>query len=169
VRFAVGFTTLTINAPKHIEYLYNRLKTQYGVIFIRQKLPTIQAAFADSSTKLVFNCTGNASRTLPGVEDAECYPTRGQVVLVCAPKVHTNVMRHGKDYETYIIPRPQSNGNVVLGGYMQKGRESVLYSPVPLRTSLDYMLLTVTHPGMEARTDTKQRTFSTVRMVSAPN
>ncbi|KAL6922602.1 hypothetical protein ACHAP8_012321 [Fusarium lateritium] len=30
-------------------------------------------------------------------------------------------MRHGKDYETYIIPRPGSNGNVVLGGYMQKG------------------------------------------------
>ena len=30
-------------------------------------------------------------------------------------------MRHGKDYETYIIPRPQSNGNVILGGFMQKG------------------------------------------------
>ncbi|TDZ16741.1 D-amino-acid oxidase [Colletotrichum orbiculare MAFF 240422] len=30
-------------------------------------------------------------------------------------------MRHGRDYETYIIPRPWSNGNVILGGYMQKG------------------------------------------------
>jgi D-amino-acid oxidase len=30
-------------------------------------------------------------------------------------------MRHGKDYETYIIPRPQSNGNIILGGFMQKG------------------------------------------------
>ena len=30
-------------------------------------------------------------------------------------------MRHGKDYETYIIPRPYSNGNVILGGFMQKG------------------------------------------------
>lgn len=31
------------------------------------------------------------------------------------------MMRHGKDYETYVIPRPGSNGNVILGGYMQKG------------------------------------------------
>jgi len=30
-------------------------------------------------------------------------------------------MLHGKDFETYIIPRPGSNGNVILGGYMQKG------------------------------------------------
>ena len=29
-------------------------------------------------------------------------------------------MRHGQDYETYIIPRPNSGGNVILGGYMQK-------------------------------------------------
>lgn len=121
--FAVSFTTVTINAPKHIEYLYNRLRDEYGVRFIRQKLPTIQAALGDAAARVVFNCTGNASRTLPGVEDAGCYPTRGQVVLVRAPNVHTNVMRHGKDYETYVIPRPLSNGNVVLGGYMQKGRE----------------------------------------------
>lgn len=114
---------MTVNAPKHIEYLYDRLRNQYGVRFARQKLPTIQSAFADAKTKLVFNCTGNASRTLPGVEDAGCYPTRGQVVLVRAPKVQTNIMRHGKDYETYVIPRPLSNGNVVLGGYMQRGRE----------------------------------------------
>lgn len=30
-------------------------------------------------------------------------------------------MRHGKDYETYIIPRPLSDSTVILGGYMQKG------------------------------------------------
>lgn len=30
-------------------------------------------------------------------------------------------MRHGKNYETYIIPRPDSDSTVILGGYLQKG------------------------------------------------
>lgn len=101
-------------------YLYRTLQ-QYGVRFARQKILNIQAAFSDSATKIVFNCVGNAAKQLSGVEDPKCYPTRGQVLLARAPQVYTNIMRHGKDYETYVIPRPGSNGNVILGGYMQKG------------------------------------------------
>lgn len=112
---------MTVNAPSHLGYIYQRLKEKYGVKFVRQKISSIHAAFADPSTKVVFNCTGNAAKTLVGVEDSKCYPTRGQVILTRAPHVQTNVMRHGKGYETYIIPRPGSNGNVILGGYMQKG------------------------------------------------
>ncbi|KAF5968265.1 d-amino-acid oxidase [Fusarium coicis] len=121
VNFAVSFTTLTVNAPKHLLYLYERLKNDYGVRFVRQKLPDLQTAFFSQSTQIVFNCTGNAARKLPGVEDNKCYPTRGQVLLTHAPEVHRNIMRHGKDYETYVIPRPYSKGHVILGGYMQKG------------------------------------------------
>jgi D-amino-acid oxidase len=121
VKFAASFTTLTIHAPKHILYLYQRLKRDYGVRFIRQKLASLNSAFSSPSTKIVFNCTGNAAKTLPGVEDPKCYPTRGQVLLALAPKVNTNIMRHSKDSETYVIPRPYSNGQVILGGYMQKG------------------------------------------------
>ncbi|KAH7145598.1 hypothetical protein B0J13DRAFT_666103 [Dactylonectria estremocensis] len=121
VKFAASFTTLTLNAPMHIEYLYRRLKNQYGVWFVRQKLQSIRPAFSSPATKVVFNCIGNAAKTLPGIEDPKCYPTRGQVLLTRAPHVKTNIMRHGKDYETYVIPRPESNGNVILGGYMQKG------------------------------------------------
>ncbi|KAK1988196.1 hypothetical protein LZ30DRAFT_777049 [Colletotrichum cereale] len=121
VRFGTSFTTVTINAPKHIEYLFRLLRDEYGVVFIKKKLPSIQSAYPSASTKIVFNCTGNASRFLSGVEDPKCYPTRGQIVLAKAPLVRTNMMRHGRDYETYIIPRPWSNGNVILGGYMQKG------------------------------------------------
>lgn len=120
-KFGVAFTTTTVNAPQHLQYLYRRLKDDYGVHFVRRKLPSLQSAFLSPGTKVVFNCTGNASKTLPGVEDTKCYPTRGQVVLTRAPQVTKNMMRHGKDYETYIIPRPFSNGNVILGGYMQKG------------------------------------------------
>ncbi|KAJ2965436.1 hypothetical protein NUW58_g10887 [Xylaria curta] len=120
-KFGISFTTLTVNAPKHLNYIYGRLRDQYGVTFVREKLSSVRAAFANPSTKVVFNCTGNAARTLPGVQDIKCYPTRGQVLLTKADQVHTNMMRHGKDYETYIIPRPLSNGHVILGGYMQRG------------------------------------------------
>ncbi|KAL1882131.1 hypothetical protein VTK73DRAFT_2222 [Phialemonium thermophilum] len=120
VKHAVSFTTVTINAPKHMEYLYRRLRDQYGVRFVRQRVSSLQDAFANPATRVAFNCTGNASRSLPGVEDHKCYPTRGQVVLCRAPRVTSNIMRHGRDYETYVIPRPGSNGNVILGGYMQR-------------------------------------------------
>ncbi|KAL5380446.1 hypothetical protein DPSP01_007768 [Paraphaeosphaeria sporulosa] len=151
-QFGVSFTTITVNAPRYIQYLYRLLQNQYGVQFVREKLPSIKAAFSDISTKVVFNCTGNGARRLPGVEDAKSYPTRGQILLTRAPQITNNVMRHGKDYETYIIPRPQSNGNVILGGYMQKGVStgdtfsSESESIVERTTTLLPELLT---PGME--------------------
>lgn len=120
-QFGVTFTTITVNAPRYIQYLYRTLKERHGVTFIREKLPDINSAFSNPSTRVVFNCTGNGARTLQGVQDSKCYPTRGQILLTRAPQIAKNVMRHGKDYETYIIPRPQSNGNVILGGFMQKG------------------------------------------------
>ena len=129
VQFGVSFTTFTVNAPERIKYLHRRLRDEYGVSFKRQKLPNLQAGFSSPNTTIVFNCTGNAAQKMPGVEDTKCYSTRGQVVLVRAPWVSTNMMRHGRNYETYVIPRPFSNGNVVLGGYMQKGnRWVVLFS-----------------------------------------
>lgn len=120
LKFGITFTALTINAPKHIEYLHSLLRDQYGVRFIRKTLPNVLAGYASPATKVVFNCTGIAARTFSGVEDAKVFPTRGQVLLVKAPKVKDIAMIHGTGYETYIIPRPGSNGNVVLGGYMQK-------------------------------------------------
>lgn len=96
----------------------------------------IESAFSDPSTKIVFNCTGNGARTLGGVQDTKCYPTRGQILLTRAPHVTKNVMRHGKDYETYIIPRPQSNGNIILGGFMQKGVRYVVKPLASLATML---------------------------------
>ncbi|CAO2655134.1 Nn.00g101980.m01.CDS01 [Neocucurbitaria sp. VM-36] len=119
-QFGVSFTTITVNAPKYIQYLYRLLKEKYGVHFTREKLPAISSAFSSPSTRVVFNCTGNGARNLRGVQDSKCYPTRGQILLTRAPHIAKNVMRHGKDYETYIIPRPQSNGNIILGGFMQK-------------------------------------------------
>jgi D-amino-acid oxidase len=125
-QFGVTFTTITVNAPRYIQYLYRVLKEQHGVQFVREKLSSIQSAFCDRSTKVVFNCTGNGAKSIQGVQDPKCYNTRGQILLTRAPHIAKNVMRHGKDYETYIIPRPQSNGNIILGGFMQKGVRYVM-------------------------------------------
>jgi D-amino-acid oxidase len=110
---------VTINAPRHIQYLRSRLES-LGVQFFRRKIAHLDHAFLSERTKAVFNCVGNAARHLPGVEDPNCFPVRGQILLARAPQMDTNIMRHGKDYETYIIPRPYSNGNVILGGFMQR-------------------------------------------------
>lgn len=42
---------------------------------------------------LVVNASGLGSRSLIGVEDAKCYPARGQTVLVRAPKAVRTIMR----------------------------------------------------------------------------
>jgi len=119
VEYGISFTTVTINAPQHIRYLKSQLESK-GVKFLRHKLEHLDSAFLSENTKVVFNCVGNGARHLSGVQDQKCFPVRGQILLARAPQIDQNIMRHGKDYETYIIPRPYSNGNVVLGGFMQK-------------------------------------------------
>ncbi|KAI9900976.1 hypothetical protein N3K66_005238 [Trichothecium roseum] len=120
IKFGVTFTAMTINAPKHIEFLRAALSAS-GVRFVRRKLPSLAAAYLSDDTRVVFNCAGIAAGTLAGVEDGKVFPTRGQIVLARAPDVREIVMLHGREHETYVIPRPGSGGNVVLGGYMQKG------------------------------------------------
>ncbi|KAL2784683.1 hypothetical protein BJX66DRAFT_316381 [Aspergillus keveii] len=123
VAFGLRFTTITLNAPAHCQHLMSLLsRPSYGSVqFVRREIGSIEDPFISPSTKIVFNCIGNKAKTLVGVQDARCYPTRGQIVLVKAPAVNDNIMRHGKDYETYIIPRPLSDSTVILGGYLQKG------------------------------------------------
>ncbi|PVH76754.1 hypothetical protein DL98DRAFT_425008, partial [Cadophora sp. DSE1049] len=120
------FITITINSPAHLKHLSELLQLPaYGSIpFVQRRLGSLDAAFLSPRTEIVFNCIGNAARTLKGVEDPRYYPTRGQVVLVRAPNVQENIMRHGNGYETYVIQRPNSGSHVILGGYMQKENSS---------------------------------------------
>ncbi|GAB1204269.1 hypothetical protein APSETT445_002919 [Aspergillus pseudonomiae] len=137
VAFGIRFTTVTLNAPAHCEYLkYLLSQPRYGGIkFVRRKVSSLQDAFL-YGTQIVFNCIGNAASSLAGVADLKCYPTRGQIILVKAPSVRVNVMRHGKDYETYIIPRPRSDGTVILGGYLQPGDQTRQTRPVETESIL---------------------------------
>ncbi|KAE8383724.1 POT family-domain-containing protein [Aspergillus bertholletiae] len=135
--FGIKFTTVTLNAPAHCAHLKHLLsQPRYGGIkFVRRKVSSIQDAYLQG-TQIVFNCVGNTAFSLAGVADSKCYPTRGQIILVKAPSVKVNVMRHGKDYETYIIPRPRSDGTVILGGYLQPGDHTSQTRPAETKSIL---------------------------------
>lgn len=119
VKFGISFNSWSFNCPKFLSTFQRYLQAQ-GIKFVRQKLTHISQALLNTSSKTIFNCTGIGAHKLEGVNDSRVYPTRGQVVVVKAPHIHENVMRWGKDYATYLIKRPQSNDQLILGGFMQK-------------------------------------------------
>lgn len=118
VAFGIEFTTWNFYCPFFLKNMRTYLEN-LGVVFERKQLSHISQAYA-SNTKAVFNCTGNGAFSLSGVQDTNCYPTRGQVLVVEAPHIQENKMRWGADYATYIIPRPHSGGQLILGGFLQK-------------------------------------------------
>ncbi|KAK8048209.1 hypothetical protein PG994_009939 [Apiospora phragmitis] len=65
VASGLKYTTVTINAPEHIKFLYRRLKDHHGVRFVRQKTADIHDAYISPQTEVVFNCTGTRRPTWP--------------------------------------------------------------------------------------------------------
>lgn len=118
VEYGIEFITWNFNCPKFLVSFQTFLQNQ-GVTFERKRLANIREAFS-GDVKVVFNCTGLGSRTLGGVDDKRCIPYRGQVVVIKAPHVQENVLKWGKDKPTYLIKRPNSNDQLILGGFLQK-------------------------------------------------
>ncbi|GMM30670.1 hypothetical protein DAMA08_034150 [Martiniozyma asiatica (nom. inval.)] len=114
------YTTYSFYVPKYLTTMYSHLK-ELGVVFMKKKLDNINQAWLNQGVSVVFNCSGLGSKTLGGVEDTTVYPTRGQVVIVEAPHVQVNMCKWNLESATYIIPRPHSGGQLVLGGFLQKG------------------------------------------------
>ena len=84
--FGLQYTTFNFFSPKFIGFLKDYL-SDHGVTFVRRELAHIDEAFTyDPSTEAVFNATGIGARNLPGVADEKVYPTRGQIVVVRAPR-----------------------------------------------------------------------------------
>ncbi|PRT54746.1 D-amino-acid oxidase [Wickerhamiella sorbophila] len=118
--FGVRYTTYNFYCPHFLKFLYNKLR-DHGVTFLRRELSHITDA-ASAKTEVIFNCTGNGAATIGGVSDSKCMPIRGQIVLIRAPHINENFGLLSEDREPiYVIPRPFSGGQVVLGGYYQKG------------------------------------------------
>lgn len=128
VVFGISYTTWNFNCP-HFLVTFQKYLQSMGVTFIREEVFHIDDVLKNATTKVVFNCTGLGSYSLSGVNDTQMYPTRGQVLVVNAPHVQENRLCWGKtptdgsdEVATYIIPRPYSGGNIILGGFVQKGK-----------------------------------------------
>ncbi|KAI5968007.1 IFG3 [Candida margitis] len=117
--FGITFLSWNFNCPKFLMNFKIYLEQQ-GVQVVRKHLGHIVQAYGPD-TKLVFNCTGLGARSLGGVEDKNMYPARGQVVVIKAPHIMENVMRWGNEEPTYIIKRPYSHDQLILGGFYQRG------------------------------------------------
>lgn len=119
----IRYTTYNFYCPHFLKFLFNKLRDQ-GVHFVRRELAHITDA-ANAKTKVIFNCTGNGAAKIGGVEDTKCMPIRGQVVVIRAPHINENFGLLVPDREpVYVIPRPYSGGQVILGGYYQKGDDT---------------------------------------------
>ena len=116
--FGIKFKTWNFYCPFFLKALREYLEKS-GVSFTRMQLTHISQAYIPH-TIAVFNCTGIGAASLSGISDSNVYPTRGQVLVINAPHIQENKMRWGADYATYIIPRPNSGGQLILGGFLQK-------------------------------------------------
>lgn len=125
-KFGIAFKTWNFNCPVFLQNFCTFLKGKHHIKFVKQQLTHLAQATsyvnpeaAGSDKHLIFNCTGLGAHDLGGVMDHKMYPTRGQVVVIKAPHVNENCLRWGKDYATYVIPRPGKNKELVLGGFLQ--------------------------------------------------
>lgn len=120
IHAGLKYTTYSFYVPKYLQRMYEHLQS-VGVTFKRQKLNNLNQAWLTFFTKVVFNCTGLGAKELDGVKDTKVYPTRGQIVVIDAPHVQVNMCKWVRDSATYIIPRPHSGGQLVCGGFLQRG------------------------------------------------
>ncbi|KAI3404886.2 hypothetical protein KGF56_002302 [Candida oxycetoniae] len=116
--FGISFLSWNFNCPKFLYHFKTNLEER-GVQFQRKHLDHIVQAYESTKTSIVFNCTGLGARTLVG--DKNVYPGRGQVVVVRAPHIMENVLSWGDREPTYIIKRPYSHDQLILGGFYQRG------------------------------------------------
>ncbi|KAG0335962.1 hypothetical protein BG004_008253 [Podila humilis] len=134
IEFGITYTTVTVNAPKYLQFLQEQVMARGGIIE-RATVDSLKALAqishdkSGSKPEVLVNCSGLGSRTLAGVHDLQMFPTRGQIVIVRVPDeiwpkakqftmeryAEGSAMDTGKI--TYVIPR--ENGEIVLGGTME--------------------------------------------------
>ncbi|KAJ9093579.1 hypothetical protein QFC19_008308 [Naganishia cerealis] len=112
------FDTVTIDTSKYLPCLVAEVRRlggnliRYNLTHVSQLQPPIVPREADA----IVVAAGLGARHLGGVEDHNCYPIRGQVVLVKAPWYKRGVTKSSKTGDwTYTIPR--ASGDVILGGF----------------------------------------------------
>ncbi|WPK23710.1 hypothetical protein PUMCH_000952 [Australozyma saopauloensis] len=117
------YDTYALNAPLYIQFLYRKLKIQYGVKFVHAKLESLKEAtqFGPAGA-IIVNCSGMGLQWNGGY-DKDCFPIRGQTLLVLPPAntglEKFTVTHQLKDNKwTFFIFRP-SHGGCIVGGTKQ--------------------------------------------------
>jgi hypothetical protein len=96
-------TVVTVNTPVYLVWLQRQVEALGGRLY-RARLANwsdvlqVIPASVGLLPNVVINCTGNGARTLGGVQDFDCYPTRGQTVLVRCPGFRKSLTLVGGRY-----------------------------------------------------------------------
>jgi D-aspartate oxidase len=113
----VHFSTVTIDVPNYLQYLFSEFQSQGGQIrrtAIQHISQVLEGAYSKVPDGLIV-CAGLGARMLGGVEDKDLYPIRGDTVLIRAPWIKFGrTISSNDDRWSYIIPR--RSGDVILGG-----------------------------------------------------
>ncbi|KAI9004969.1 FAD dependent oxidoreductase [Hyaloraphidium curvatum] len=130
--FGIAYVGLTINVHKYLSWLLESFRKLGGSLEHR-RVGSLAEAVGDrhlgKDLPIVVNCTGLGSRAFGALADKDTYPTRGQTVVVRAPKAFRTVTkiydeRPGMPYDFgYVIPR--DDGTAVLGGTYQARAEDL--------------------------------------------
>ncbi|RKO91634.1 hypothetical protein BDK51DRAFT_6290, partial [Blyttiomyces helicus] len=81
----IAYQTISFNVPKFMRFLQTRF-LQMGGRIEKRDVAHIDDIVGDH-IDCVVNCSGIGARTLGGVMDMTVFPTRGQIVIVNAPRV----------------------------------------------------------------------------------
>ncbi|GIG89794.1 amino acid oxidase [Plantactinospora endophytica] len=120
------YTSPLVSMPRYLGYLTRRLG-DYGVPI---EIGTV-GSFKElaGAARVLVNCTGLGARYL--VPDDQVFPTRGQLVVVDNPGIHTFFQDWAEHEDmTYILPH---DDYVVLGGSATPGSENL--TPDPARAA----------------------------------
>ncbi|KAJ7482020.1 D-amino-acid oxidase [Mycena latifolia] len=129
--FGTNFTAISfaVRSSGLLDYLHKRF-LEAGGKFVRGSVkhikqvveggPAVFEGKPPAPPVAVVVCAGLGSRSLGGVEDKTVISVRGQTVVLHAPWVGFGATRRKIDDEfiSYVIPR--HNGNIVLGGTLNR-------------------------------------------------
>ena len=116
------YTSTSINPDFFLPWLQKRLE-RYGVLFIRETVPSLEDAKKRLNCQAVVNASGLGARHLAG--DNNVVSVRGQTALIKNTAFRAGMdrevhMRRGREY-TYAIPR-LSSGGIIIGGIEDEKR-----------------------------------------------
>ncbi|CCH45986.1 D-amino acid dehydrogenase small subunit [Wickerhamomyces ciferrii] len=116
------YLSVTISTTLYLNYLLQRI-FRLGGTLQRKHVSHINDSYNLHHTglpaQLVINCTGLLSRLLPGVEDPQVFPIRGQILWVrnSASKQISVPIKGFVNESLYIFPRKE--GGSIIGGTFQ--------------------------------------------------